>query len=118
MRLTIIEIALNMTGEAMEIFPNAVRSFGDISGEALQSDFSLIFGGFILMLSYTVLMLGRINMVEIRILLTVIGLVSILMGIIIGMGLRNGIISKAEHFIYTIHFPSSKIMIHFKRILS
>ena len=83
-----------MTDDMMEIYPNAVRSFGDVSGEALQSDFSLIFGGFLLMFSYTVLMLGRINKVEIRILLTVIGLISILMGIIIGMGLREGDISK------------------------
>ncbi len=55
-------------------------SMGDASSAALQLDFPLMACGYTLMLVYTVLMLGRPNIVEVRCYLSCVGLFAILMG--------------------------------------
>ena len=77
-----------MTSEDLLILPNAARSYGDISAGAIYSDLLLLFGGYMLMFIYTIMMLGRINIVEIRMMLSVAGMVSIGMGISIAISIR------------------------------
>ena len=84
----IVEITLNMTSEDLVILPNAARSYGDISAGAIYSDLFLLFGGYMLMFFYTIMMLGRINFVEIRMMLSMAGMVSIGMGISIAISIR------------------------------
>ena len=83
-----LEASLNMTSETLEILPNSPRSYGDISSETVNSELSLLFGGYIIMFIYTVVMLGKVNMVEIRVLLSAIGILSIGMGIFIAICVR------------------------------
>ena len=77
-----------MTSETLEVLPNSPRSYGDISSKTVESELSLLFGGYLLMFVYTVIMLGNVNLVEIRVLLSGIGIVSIGMGIFIAIGIR------------------------------
>ena len=83
-----LEASLNMTSETLEILPNSPRSYGDISSETVNSELSLLFGGYIIMFIYTVVMLGKVNMVEMRVLLSAIGIISIGMGIFIAICIR------------------------------
>ena len=87
----LIETTLNMTAENVTILLNSARSYGDISSEAIGSDMFLLFGGYILMFLYTVAMLGRLNSVEVRLYLSVSGLVSIGLGISIALSLSSAL---------------------------
>ena len=78
-----------MTSEKLEILPNSPRSYGDITSETVNSELSLLFGGYIIMFIYTVVMLGKVNMV--RLLLSAIGILSIGMGIFIAICVRIAI---------------------------
>ena len=82
-----------MTSEKLEILPNSPRSYGDITSENINSELSLLFGGYIIMFIYTVVMLGKVNMVEMRVLLSAIGIISIGMGIFIAICIRYWLIS-------------------------
>lgn len=68
-----IDSVLNMTTENVIILPNAGRSYGDISTGAISNDLRFLAGGYLLMFCYTVFMLGKINLVELRLMLSVAG---------------------------------------------
>ena len=87
----LIETTLNMTAENITILLNSARSYGDISNEAIGSDMFLLFGGYLLMFVNTVVMLGRLNTVQIRLYLSVSGLVSIGLGISIALSLSSAL---------------------------
>ena len=62
-------------GAGLTVLPNAGRSYGDISAGAISSDMLLLLGGYLLMFLYTVLMLGHVSWVELRLGLAVAGMV-------------------------------------------
>ena len=88
---SLIETTLNMTAENITILLNSARSYGDISNEAIGADMFLLFGGYVLMFFYTVVMLGSLNTVEIKLYLSVSGMVCIGMGISIALSLSSAI---------------------------
>jgi hypothetical protein len=55
----------------------AGRSFGDVSAEAVFFNLPLMIAGYLLMFVYTMLTLGKIGMVEIRVYHSMIGISSI-----------------------------------------
>ena len=87
----LIETTLGMKAENITILLNSARSYGDLSDEAIGSDMFLLFGGFVLMFVYTVVMLGSLNTVEVRLYLSVSGLVCIGMGISIALCLSSAL---------------------------
>ena len=87
----LIDTTLNTTAENITILLNSARSYGDISNEAIGSDMFLLFGGYLLMFLYTVVMLGNLNTVEIKVYLSVCGMVCIGMGISIALSLSAAI---------------------------
>ena len=62
-------------GAGLTVLPNAGRSYGDISAGAISSDMLLLLGGYLLMFLYTVLMLGHVSWVELRLGLAIAGMV-------------------------------------------
>ena len=102
-----IEIVNNMSrdNDDMVILPNAGRSYGDISAQAISSDMFLLLGGYLIMFVFTVFMLGKVNMVEIRLMLAVAGMISIGMGISIAIAL-----SSALGFFWTPMHPALPLL--------
>jgi len=84
-----LEIALNMSTSEVQLLPNAVSSFSDISSEAVFFDIYLILIGYFAMFFYTITMLGKINTVEIRLYVTIAGIVSVFMGLVISVSLAS-----------------------------
>ena len=76
-RLVEATLAVNTqeAGAGLAVLPNAGRSYGDISAGAISSDMLLLLGGYLLMFLYTVLMLGHVSWVELRLGLAVAGMV-------------------------------------------
>ena len=87
----LIDTTLGMKAENITILLNSARSYGDISNEAIGSDMFLLFGGYLLMFVYTVVMLGSLNTVEVRLYLSVCGLVCIGMGISLALSLSSAL---------------------------
>ena len=84
-----VATVLNSSRPGAVTLPNAGRSFSDISSEAIYSDAWLVAAGYILMFSYTILMLGKWNSVEVRLYLSVAGILGIGMGLVIGLGISS-----------------------------
>ena len=84
-----IETALGFSSDKMEVVVNAARSLGDASTQSIFSDAALLGGGYTIMFIYTILMLGRLNTLELRLMLAGAGIVSIGMGFVIGIGLSS-----------------------------
>ena len=63
------------------------RSFSDISDDTVFVDSKLMVSGYIIMFVYTILMLGKIDLQEMRLYLTIAGLLCIAMGMGIVIGL-------------------------------
>eukprot|EP00092_Neocalanus_flemingeri_P026887 GFUD01029143.1.p1 GENE.GFUD01029143.1~~GFUD01029143.1.p1 ORF type:complete len:1040 (-),score=194.28 GFUD01029143.1:157-3276(-) len=83
----LIKIALNSSSDQLKVMVNAARSLGDVSTEALFLDARLMIGGYLLMFCYTIVMLGNLNTVEVRVMLGAAGIVSIIMGLAIALGI-------------------------------
>jgi len=84
-----IQIGLNSSTETATVLPNAAKSFGDVSTQAIFFDAFFMAGGYMLMFLYTGLMLGRLNRLEVRVYLSIAGLVSIAMGMAIALGITS-----------------------------
>jgi Patched family len=82
-----LKVGLNVSMPGVKIYINAGRSFGDVSAKAMLFDGFFLAGGYFIMFVYTVLMLGRLNSLEVRLYLSIAGIVSIGMGLIISLGL-------------------------------
>ena len=61
-----IEIGLNSSTATTTVFPNAAKSFGEVSGEAIFFDAFFMAGGYLIMFLYTILMLGRASTLQVR----------------------------------------------------
>ena len=84
-----IRITLNTTYPDHSILPHAAKSFGDVSSEAIFFDAVKMAVGYGLMFLYTIFMLGRVNSVEIKLYLSIAGITSVGMGLIIALGLSS-----------------------------
>jgi predicted RND superfamily exporter protein len=82
-----IKIGLNTSFPGVQIYVNGGRSFGDVSADAILFDGFFMAGGYLIMFIYTVLMLGRLNSLEVRLYLSIVGIICIGMGLIISLGL-------------------------------
>ena len=61
-----VEVALNSSSMTATVIPNASKSFADISAKAIFFDAYLMGGGYLLMFAYTILMLGKLNRLEVE----------------------------------------------------
>ena len=86
-----VKTTLNMSKPGFNVLPHAARSFGDISSEAVFFDAYLMLAGYMLMFSYTVIMLGRLNSLEVRLYLSISGIISIFMGLAISLGISSAL---------------------------
>eukprot|EP00088_Acartia_fossae_P041082 TRINITY_DN4294_c0_g1_i7.p1 TRINITY_DN4294_c0_g1~~TRINITY_DN4294_c0_g1_i7.p1 ORF type:complete len:1080 (-),score=273.26 TRINITY_DN4294_c0_g1_i7:86-3325(-) len=96
-----VEIALNTTFPGVSMYPHAARSYSDVSTDAIFFDAIKLASGYMLMFIYTILMLGKLNAVEVKMYLAITGIASVGMGLMIGMGL-----SSALGFPYTPMHPA------------
>jgi len=86
-----LEIGFNESTREHKFIPQAAKSFGDVSSDAIFFDAFLMAGGFILMFMYTFIMLGKMNCVEVRLYLSIAGLISIGMGLVVAWGLSSAL---------------------------
>jgi len=84
-----VQIVQNMSTPDAIALPHAAKSFGDISSDAIFFDAYLMAGGYLLMFIYTIVMLGKLNTLEVRLFLSVSGIVSIFMGLGIALSLSS-----------------------------
>ena len=84
-----IQIVQNMSTSDAIALPHAAKSFGDISSDAIFFDAYLMAGGYLLMFAYTIFMLGKLNTLEVRLFLSISGIVSIFMGLGIALSLSS-----------------------------
>lgn len=84
-----IETTLKMTSNRSLVIPRAMRSFGDISADTIQSDSFLLIGGYVLMFLYTIVIISKFNLVEFRLYLSISGILAVLMGISIGISISS-----------------------------
>ena len=84
-----IKVIGEESSEDFEIIPNAVKSYGAVSSEAIFFDGTLMVCGYLLMFLYTSVMLGKLNCVEHRMGLSIAGICSIMMGLVIAVGLSS-----------------------------
>ena len=71
--------------------PNIARSFGDIAGSTILGDLGLFGGGYVMMFLYCSLMLGNLNCVEQRSVLSIAGIIGVGMGIVVSYGLCSAV---------------------------
>ncbi|XP_040580846.1 patched domain-containing protein 3 isoform X2 [Lepeophtheirus salmonis] len=85
--LKFVDIFLNASTENISAFGVSARSFNDITKKSIFFDGIRLTGGFFIMCIYTVIMLGRLNCVEVRFFATIAGLFSILLGMVVSLGI-------------------------------
>lgn len=84
-----INIALNFSNEDFIVKPNAVKSFSDVSSQAVFFDIYLMMIGYTAMFIYTVVMLGRVNAKEIRFYVSIAGIISVFKGLAISVAVGS-----------------------------
>jgi len=84
-----LDIALNSSYPGVKILPNAKKSFEDVNANAIFFDAFKVAFGYSIMFVYTMIMLGRMNTLEVRFYLTVTGIMSVGMGLVVGVGLSS-----------------------------
>jgi len=85
----LIDITLNTSEPGVRAVPKAIKSFGDLSQEAIFVDAIKMAAGFLIMFLYTFVMLGKMNTLELKLYLSIVGILSIGMGLVIGLGLAS-----------------------------
>ena len=80
---------LRESTEEMKILMLTPRSFTDVTEQTALFDAKYVVSGYSVMIIFTMLVLGKINFLEIRLYLTITGIVSIIMGMIIGIGISS-----------------------------
>jgi len=84
-----IETVQNSSRPDALMIPNAAKSFGDVSAGAIFFDAWLMAAGYLLMFTYTILVLGKMNSLEVRLYLSIAGITGVFMGLAIAMGLSS-----------------------------
>ena len=80
-----------MMSSLLRVLVNAQKSFGDLSATAIFFDAGLMGAGYLLMGVYTALVLGTITWTGLRLYLTLAGLFSVLLGLVVGLGLSSAL---------------------------
>ena len=93
---------LKKDGKGYSLFMNLGISFRDEANAPLEYDIDRQIYGYVIMFSYTILTLGKVNIVETRFYLAGVGILSVFLGFISGIG-----ITLAMGFPYT---PISSIL--------
>lgn len=70
-------------------YPLTMRSFGDLIGGSIGDDLNTLATGYILILLYVCFNLGKLNSVEHRVWLSLIGIVSVVLGVVSSYGLSQ-----------------------------
>ena len=86
-----VETVLSFNDDRFEVLPNAVSSFGNESADAIVFDGVIMALGYLLMVAYTCLTLGPLRLVENRVLLSIAGIISILLGFIMSIGISSAL---------------------------
>jgi len=84
-----IETVHNSSRPDALMIPNAAKSFGDVSAGAIFFDAWLMVAGYLLMFTYTILVLGKMNSLEVRLYLSIAGITGVFMGLAIAIGLSS-----------------------------
>ena len=84
-----IKIALEASEDDFVVKPNAVKSFSDISSQAVFFDVYLMLIGYTAMFLYTVIMLGRVNTRDIRFYVSIAGIISVFKGLAISVAVAS-----------------------------
>lgn len=84
-----IDISLNVSLDGVTLYPNAAKSFSDISADAIFFDGIKMGCGYLIMFTFTMCMLGRMNRVEMRMHLAMMGILSVAMGMAIAVGISS-----------------------------
>ena len=89
----IIKVLLNQTDypEGLQSYPNVQRSFGDVASSTIFGDVSYLVVGFVIVFLYILIMLGKFSWVENRVYLSLAGIISIVMGIIVSYGFCSAV---------------------------
>jgi hypothetical protein len=83
-----LELTLSLKlASNLELYPMATRSFVDVIGESIGGDANLLSMGFMVVFLYIMVMLGKFNLVEQRAALALVGITSIVIGIVSSYGL-------------------------------
>jgi len=86
-----VETVLSFNQDEFEVLPNAVSSFGNESADAIFFDGMITAFGYILMVAYACFTLGPLSCVENRVLLSLAGIVSILLGLVMSIGISSAL---------------------------
>ena len=84
-----IEKGLSESTDKLRILMRTPRSYTDITEETAFFDAKFVITGYSVMVIFTILMLGKFNVLEIRLYLTISGIVSIIMGMVVGVGVSS-----------------------------
>ena len=84
-----LEIAFNMSSSQVKFVPNAGSSFSDVSSDAVFLDIYLVLIGYGAMFIYAIVMLGKVNTMEIRLYISVAGIVSVFMGLVSSVSIAS-----------------------------
>ena len=84
-----LEIAFNMSSSEVRLIPHAGSSFSDVSSDAVFLDIYLVLIGYVAMFIYTIVMLGKVNTMEIRLYISVAGIVSVFMGLVSSVSIAS-----------------------------
>jgi predicted RND superfamily exporter protein len=84
-----VQTVLGSSSAGFLMIPNAAKSFGDVSSGAIFFDTWLMGAGYAIMFTYTILVLGKLNSLEVRLYLSIAGITGIFMGLAIAMGLSS-----------------------------
>ena len=86
-----ISIGLDFNSSDLNALVDSPRSFSDISDETVFVDSKLMISGYLIMFVYTIIMLGKASLKEVRLFLTAAGLVCIAMGMGIAVGISSAL---------------------------
>jgi len=86
-----INEGLRESTEEMKILMLTPRSFTDITEQTVFFDAKFVIAGYSVMIIFTILILGKFTVLEIRLYLTISGIVSIIMGMVVGVGISSAL---------------------------
>ena len=84
-----VNTALEASSDTMLVTPNAVKSFSDVSSQAVFFDIYLMLIGYTAMFLYTVVMLGRVSLLDVRFYLSIAGILSVFKGLAISVSVAS-----------------------------
>ncbi|XP_067946636.1 patched domain-containing protein 3-like [Watersipora subatra] len=88
--LEFVDIVNNCSGQRVEkCYALAARSFGDEVGSSILGDVAFLSAGYILIILYVALILGRFNCIEMRVYLAIAAVIAVGLSIAVSFGLSS-----------------------------